>query len=56
MVGDAKGDIFVFAQNQAGPALLGRASDASPVVLPVSSVQEVVDDEQRSLALAVNVL
>lgn len=56
VLGDAEVDIFVFLENQAGSTLCRGASDASPVVLPVATVQEVVDDQQRSLSLAGDVL
>lgn len=56
MLGDAKTDIFIILENQACTTLCRRASNASPVVLPVATVQVVIDDEQRPLALACNVL
>lgn len=56
VIGDAKRNKVVIAQNQTRAALLRCASYASPVVLTIAAEQVIVNNEQWSLPLAVNVL
>lgn len=56
VISDAQGDKVVVSEDQTCAALLGRASNASPVVLAVSPVQEIINDQKWSFALALNVL
>lgn len=56
MIGNAKISAIIVGYNQARSALFWSAANATPIVLSVSPVKEIVDDEKRSLALAVDVM
>lgn len=44
MIRNAQSDGFVIGKDETGSTLLRCASDASPVVLPIASIQEITDD------------
>lgn len=56
VLGYAESDVENVLENQTRSALCRCASDASPIVLSVAAEEIVVDDQKRSLALALDVL
>lgn len=51
MLSDTQSDQIIVSKNQACSALLRCASYAAPIILTVSSIQEIVNNQQWTLSL-----
>lgn len=56
VVGNAQSHKIIIGYYKTRTTLLRGASNATPVILPIPTIKKIVHDEQRSLALAMDVL